>query len=274
MNSVISWIAAEADGTENEAILPPGRKPPQSVKRLARNAVETRGLPVHQFPGKLGESQAPLPTLAARNAAKMDQSLEEADSQVSQNQRDPSTGSELALGQSIFADDCRLVSLGEEEFGGEAQLADEYERRVYRNRTVSMLRRYMRYSLETGKLPSLLGSEFFRTRIRASATVTLEDRIIFVHDMEKCLEQLDGFAQLLIARNILQEHDCENTARLLHCNEKTVRRLMPMALDRLGELLLERGLMETLTAGTKKSCQEGEETEFALSDWEDDENKF
>jgi len=34
---------------------------------------------------------------------------------------------------------------------------------LYREQTVKMLRRYMRLSVEVGRLPSLLGREFFRT---------------------------------------------------------------------------------------------------------------
>lgn len=30
--------------------------------------------------------------------------------------------------------------------------------------------------------------------------------MIFVHDMEKCLERLDEFSRQLIARHVLQEH--------------------------------------------------------------------
>jgi hypothetical protein len=44
----------------------------------------------------------------------------------------------------------------------EAYWEEERERRIYRARTVTMLRRYMRYSIETGRVPSLLGREFFR----------------------------------------------------------------------------------------------------------------
>ena len=70
-----------------------------------------------------------------------------------------------------------------------------------------MLRRYMRYSIETGRLPSLLGREFFRAKVTSYTVVTFEDRVIFVHDMEKCLDRLDEFSRQLIARHILQEHD-------------------------------------------------------------------
>jgi hypothetical protein len=145
----------------------------------------------------------------------------------------------------------------------------EYERRTYRSRTVALLRRYMRYAMETGRLPSLLGSEFFRARVTSYTMVTFEDRVIFVHDMETCLDRLDEFSRQLIARHILQEHDRCATARLLHCNEKTVRRLTPLALDQLSEILLDMGLLERIDAAMKISCQGVVERETSASDWEE-----
>jgi hypothetical protein len=150
--------------------------------------------------------------------------------------------------------------------------AREQERRTYRGRTVAMLRRYMRYSIETGRLPSVLGGEFFRAKVTSYRVGTFEDRVIFVHDMETCLERLDEFSRELIARHILQEHDRWATAKLLHCNEKTVRRLTPLALDQLSEILLDRGLLERVesmqeTRG-KNSCQGGQVHESLASDYE------
>lgn len=145
----------------------------------------------------------------------------------------------------------------------------ERERRTYRGRTVAMLRRYMRYSIETGRLPSLLGREFFRAKVTSYTVVTFEDRVIFVHDMEKCLARLDEFSRQLIARHILQEHDRWATAKLLHCNEKTVRRYTPVVLDVLSEILLEAGLMERSISVRENSCQEGESEPIDVSDCED-----
>lgn len=254
MRSMISSMTAEADQGPEKNAAPLGRKPPQSVKRRAAASFDPSSLPAHQFPAKQEEiSGVPVPTPAADSAATMEHPR---------------------LGPPTPVEYSSVVDVREDELRVNGLQVDEYERRVYRNRTVSMLRRYLRCSLETGRLPSLLGSEFFRAKIRVSARVTFEDRIIFVHDMEKCLQQLDEFSQRLIARHILQEHDCENTARLLRCNEKTVRRLIPLALDQLSEMLLERGLMEKLDPRKKNSCQEGEEDEIELSDWEDYENKF
>ena len=125
---------------------------------------------------------------------------------------------------------------------------EERRRRIYRGRTVAMLRRYMRYSMETGRLPSLLGSEFFRSHVTSYSVSTFEDRVIFVHDMEICLERLDEFSRQLIARHVLQEHDQEATARLLGCTGRTVRTYMPIALDMLSGILLEVRLMDPLEA--------------------------
>jgi hypothetical protein len=125
--------------------------------------------------------------------------------------------------------------------------------RVYRGRTAAMLRKYMRYSLETGRLPSLIGREFFRSKVTSYRVTTFEDRVIFVHDMETCLERLTEFSGQVIARSILQEHDLPATARLIHCNEKTIRRAIPMALDELIEILLEVGLLEGLDLVRERS---------------------
>ena len=146
--------------------------------------------------------------------------------------------------------------------------------RAYRRRTVNMLRRYLRYSLETGRVPSLLGGEYFRTGVTSYGVVTFEDRVIFVHDMESCLQRLDDFSVQLIARHTLQEHDLEATARLLQCNEKTIRRAIPAALDQLSEILLAVGLLEKLDSMSENSCQGGQSDEFPASDCEESEKIF
>ncbi len=149
----------------------------------------------------------------------------------------------------------------------------ERERRTYRGRTVAMLRRYMRHSIETGRLPSLLGREIFRAKVTSYTVVTFEDRVIFVHDMEKCLDRLDEFSRQLIARHILQEHDQEATGKLLQCGERTVRTYVPIVLDMLSEILIEVGLMKRIGGLRENSCQGGRNGPFSASDCEDGEYK-
>jgi DNA-directed RNA polymerase specialized sigma24 family protein len=151
---------------------------------------------------------------------------------------------------------------------------EERERRIYRARTVTMLRRYMRYSIETGRVPSLLGREFFRTQVTSYTVVTFEDRVIFMHDMETCLNKLDEFSRQIIARNVLQEHDQAATARLLGCAERTVRNYVPIALDGLTEILLDVGLLERIVPIREKSCQGGKRGESFVSGCEESKNKL
>ena len=56
---------------------------------------------------------------------------------------------------------------------------------VYRDRTKTLLLRYLRMSIEVGRLPSILGREFFRAHVTSYRVNTFEDAVIFVHDVEK-----------------------------------------------------------------------------------------
>jgi len=70
---------------------------------------------------------------------------------------------------------------------------------LYRERTIALLKRYLRISIEVGRLPSLLGRELFRSKVTSYRMSSLEDGVIFVHDVEHTLEQLNPFAQQLVA---------------------------------------------------------------------------
>jgi RNA polymerase sigma factor (sigma-70 family) len=142
------------------------------------------------------------------------------------------------------------------------------QRRVYRGRTVGLLRKYMRYSLETERLPSLVGREFFRSKVTSYRVTTFEDRVIFVHDMESCLQRLDELSRKVLARIVLQEYEHEQAAQLLGCSRMTVHRWLLEALDKLIDILLAAGLLEVLPPRVEKSCQGGKEGNFCGSDGE------
>lgn len=95
-------------------------------------------------------------------------------------------------------------------------------------------------------MPSVIGREFFRAKITSYTSTTFEDRVIFVHDVETCLERLDPFDQQIIARIVLQEHDHERAAGLLQCTRKTIERRIPELLDEMSEEFLRVGLLEEL----------------------------
>jgi hypothetical protein len=117
---------------------------------------------------------------------------------------------------------------------------------LYRKKTTALLRRYMRWSLEAGRLPSLLGRELFRAKITAFTATTFETRVIFLHDVEKCLDRLNSFDRQLVARVLLQEYDHESAARILQCTRRTLERRLPELIDELSESLLRSDLLERL----------------------------
>ena len=143
------------------------------------------------------------------------------------------------------------------------------QRRIYRARTVAMLRRYMRYAIEAGRLPSLVGREFFRSKVTKYQMATFEDRVIFVHDMERCLEQLDDFGRQVLGRIVLQEYGQEDAARLLGCTRMTVHRKLLESLDQLSDILVTVDLLDELTAAVDKTCQGGKGDYFLLSSCDD-----
>jgi hypothetical protein len=121
---------------------------------------------------------------------------------------------------------------------------DDPELCLYRVRTEYLLRKYARLSVEVGRLPSLLGREFFRTHVLSSHARTFEDLVIFVHDVERSVEKLDGFKKEVVARIALEEHTVEDVARLLGCGKATISRQYTDALDDLSVKWLRGGLLE------------------------------
>jgi hypothetical protein len=139
-------------------------------------------------------------------------------------------------------DDLPIAAVPEPQWDDDF-LGSDPELRFYRKRTLKILHRYQRFSLETGRLPSLLGREFFRSAVTSYRSVTFEDRVIFVRDVDRVLRRLDYWDQQLIARVILQEHSYDRAAYLLHCSRKTIQRRLPEVLDLLSQDFLEVGLL-------------------------------
>jgi hypothetical protein len=120
----------------------------------------------------------------------------------------------------------------------------------YRRYTEAILRRYVKLSMEAGRAPSLLGREMFRGRVTAYKVHSFEDVVIFVHDVERCLDKLDRGQQQMIQRIALQEYSQGETAAMLGVGLRSVLRRYGQALDRLTQLLLDAGLLEPM-----KCCQ-------------------
>ncbi len=152
----------------------------------------------------------------------------------------------------------------------------EMELWPYRRRTVALLRRYSRASVEVGRLPSLLGREFFRSRVTSYTMRNFEDVVIFVTDMERAIEKLSGIEKKMLAMNIFEEYTIPEIAWLLGSTQRTVERFLQNGLDQLSRILLAGGLMEELPRVTRgqKTCQEGNNYNFDVSNSKESKNKY
>lgn len=126
----------------------------------------------------------------------------------------------------------------------------------YRRRTMALLRRYARASIEVGRLPSLIGRDSFRARVTSYSMQSFEDVVIFVADMERSLDQLSDFDKKLLALNVLEAYTIPEVSRLLQCSQRTIERQLQVAIEELTRILLRCGLMERLPHLSVGSCQE------------------
>jgi len=141
--------------------------------------------------------------------------------------------------------------------GGGRPQADGVTITAYRGRTMGLLRRYFHMSLDIGRLPSLLGREFFRARVTSYHVHSFEDVVILVHDVERCLERLDEFARELVARVVLQDYTWDETAVLMGCSRRTVARRFPRTLDRLSEIFSGSGIAAAVPLSFLRSDRAG-----------------
>ena len=89
----------------------------------------------------------------------------------------------------------------------------------------------------------------FRGHVTRGRVKSFEDVVIFVHDVEGCLEQLDAPQQYLMRRIALQGHTQQEVAGMTGLSLRTVIRRYWEGLDALTKLLLERRLLEPALAG-------------------------
>jgi hypothetical protein len=164
---------------------------------------------------------------------------------------------------------------------------------LYRQRTLRMLRHYTRLAVEVGRVPSLLGREFFRTQVTSYTSTTFEDLVIFVHDVERVLRRLSESDRRLIAGVVFEDFTRRETGESVGCAERTVQRRFFEVVDMISEMFLAGGLLDKLEIEedsgeadvTKakpavcdertsrgnlpcgKPCQEGEAEDFDVSGW-------
>jgi hypothetical protein len=113
----------------------------------------------------------------------------------------------------------------------------------YRKHTENMLRRYLYASMQVGRAPSILGDPIARGWASSRPVRTFEDAVIFVLDMEKCLDKLGSLDRAMLSRIVLQEYTQAEAAMMLGMSVRAMSYKFPEALDRLTAKLMASGLL-------------------------------
>lgn len=130
----------------------------------------------------------------------------------------------------------------------------------YRKYTEALLRRYVRMSMEAGKVPSLIGQEMFRGKVTRYRVASFDDVVIFVADIDRCLQRLAEEHRIVLEHMALQQFTVRETAKLMHIPPMSVIRMYGPALDELTRIFLEARILEPI-----KTCQEWMEEGLSLT---------
>ncbi len=113
----------------------------------------------------------------------------------------------------------------------------------YRRHTESLLRRYLYASMQVGRAPSILGDPVARGWASSRPVRTFEDAVIFVLDVEMCLNKLSLLDREILSRVVLQEYTQVEVAGMFGMAIRTMGYKYPLAVDRLTEKLLAASLL-------------------------------
>jgi hypothetical protein len=137
---------------------------------------------------------------------------------------------------------------------------------AYRPYTRALLRRYIRMAVDLGRLPSVLGGLCFRARITSYRLQTFEDTVIFVHDIERAFDRMPRESMEIIAGVILLDYSIPEAALRLGISVQRAERRYAAAVDALSRILLEAGLLRSISSPLEESMEEEDTEQAILSD--------
>ena len=113
----------------------------------------------------------------------------------------------------------------------------------YRGQTLALVRHFFEISSQVGRLPSILGREFFRAKVSHERIPSFEDQALFVHDIENALGRLSEEQREIITVVGLYDVSHREAAAMLHCSEGWISRRFADAIAALTAIFLEIGLL-------------------------------
>jgi hypothetical protein len=124
----------------------------------------------------------------------------------------------------------------------------------FRGQTLAIMRHFFELSSQVGRLPSLLGREFFRAKVSHHAIPSFEEQAVFVRDVELCLTHLrDDHAEMITFIG-LYDFSRDEIAGMLRCTRTWVQQQVAQALDALSEIFLQAGVLSA-DRPDRRQCQ-------------------
>ena len=150
----------------------------------------------------------------------------------------------------------RLPVLHEKE-GHQEQLFEvdpRPEMLCFRGQTLAIMRHFFELSCQVGRLPSLLGREFFRAKVSHHAIPSFEEQAVFVRDVELCLARLSDEHAEMITLVGLYDFSRDEIAEMLRCTKAWVNQHVTQALDSLSEIFLQARVLKE-DRPDRRQCQ-------------------
>lgn len=113
----------------------------------------------------------------------------------------------------------------------------------FRGQTLALVRHFFEISSQVGRVSSLLGREFFRSRVSHHSIPSFEEQAVFVRDIELCLAKLRDEPAEVLTLHGLYDYSIEEVSQRLQCSRSLVRHHFYEALDTLSEIFLSVGLL-------------------------------
>jgi hypothetical protein len=113
----------------------------------------------------------------------------------------------------------------------------------FRAQTLAIVRHFFEISCQVGRLPSILGREFFRAKVSCHGIPSFEEQAVFVHDVEHAMARLSPQSLEVISLVGLYQYSLEEVALLLRRSRGCVVDRFTEALDTLAQIFLTSGLL-------------------------------
>ena len=113
----------------------------------------------------------------------------------------------------------------------------------FRGQTLAIVRHFYEVASQIGRLPSILGREFFRAKVSHHAIPSFEEQAVFVHDVEAALGRLREEDAEVIALVGLFQYSLDDVAAMLGRSRSGVAGRFADSIDRLADLFLAAGLI-------------------------------